>query len=172
MRFQGSSLAPATDPHVHEWTQSVCERRGHIRASPGSLRSGCQPRICSCERCPEPEPSQEQNKKHRDQASGTEGLSVFDAAGLGSGVGNEDRGSRGKGLIHALRPETPVTRRRNGHAAWPGRADPASVVLSFKTNLCPFPGGSDGKGSAHDARDPGAIPVSGRSPGEGNSNPL
>ena len=48
-----------------------------------------------------------------------------------------------------------------------------------------FPGGSDGKGSACSARDPvpvcetglqctrpGSIPGSGRSPGEGNGNPL
>ena len=35
-----------------------------------------------------------------------------------------------------------------------------------------FPGGSDGKESACDAGDPGSIAGSGRSPGEGNSNPL
>ena len=35
-----------------------------------------------------------------------------------------------------------------------------------------FPGGSDGKGSAYNAGDPGSIPGSGRSPGEGNGNPL
>ena len=35
-----------------------------------------------------------------------------------------------------------------------------------------FPGGSDGKASACNAGDPGQIPGSGRSPGEGNSNPL
>ena len=35
-----------------------------------------------------------------------------------------------------------------------------------------FPGGSDGKASASNARDPGWIPGSGRSPGEGNGNPL
>ena len=34
------------------------------------------------------------------------------------------------------------------------------------------PGGSDGKASACNARDPGSIPGSGRSPGEGNGNPL
>ena len=33
-------------------------------------------------------------------------------------------------------------------------------------------GGSDGKASAHHAVDPGSIPRSGRSPGEGNGNPL
>ena len=35
-----------------------------------------------------------------------------------------------------------------------------------------FPGGSDGKTSACNARDPCLIPGSGRSPGEGNGNPL
>ena len=35
-----------------------------------------------------------------------------------------------------------------------------------------LPGGSDGKESAGNAGDPGSIPGSGRSPGEGNCNPL
>ena len=35
-----------------------------------------------------------------------------------------------------------------------------------------FPGGSDGKESAYDAGDPISVPGSGRSPGEGNGNPL
>ena len=35
-----------------------------------------------------------------------------------------------------------------------------------------FPGGLDGKASAYNARDPGSIPGLGRSPGEGNGNPL
>ena len=35
-----------------------------------------------------------------------------------------------------------------------------------------FPGGSVGKESAFNAGDPTLIPGSGRSPGEGNSNPL
>ena len=35
-----------------------------------------------------------------------------------------------------------------------------------------FPGGSDGKASAYNARDLGSIPTLGRSPGEGNGNPL
>ena len=35
-----------------------------------------------------------------------------------------------------------------------------------------FPGGSDNKASAHNARDPGSIPRSGRSPEEWNGNPL
>ena len=35
-----------------------------------------------------------------------------------------------------------------------------------------FPGGSEGKASACNAGDLGSIPGSGRSPGEGNGNPL
>ena len=35
-----------------------------------------------------------------------------------------------------------------------------------------FPGGSEDKASAFNAGDPGLIPGSGRSPGEGNGNPL
>ena len=35
-----------------------------------------------------------------------------------------------------------------------------------------FPGSSDSKASAYNAGDPGSIPGSERSPGEGNGNPL
>ena len=35
-----------------------------------------------------------------------------------------------------------------------------------------FPGGLDGKVSAYNVGNPGSIPESGRSPGEGNGNPL
>ena len=35
-----------------------------------------------------------------------------------------------------------------------------------------FPGGSDSKASACNVGDPGSIPGLGRSPGEGNGNPL
>ena len=35
-----------------------------------------------------------------------------------------------------------------------------------------FPGGSDGKESAWSEGDPGSVPASGRSPGEGNGNQL
>ena len=35
-----------------------------------------------------------------------------------------------------------------------------------------FPGGSEVKASASNAGDPGSITGSGRSPGEGNGNPL
>ena len=50
-----------------------------------------------------------------------------------------------------------------------------SVVLEFFVSpfgLQGFPGGSDGKASAHNAGDLGSIPGLGRSPGEGNGNPL
>ena len=39
-------------------------------------------------------------------------------------------------------------------------------------NIIRFPGGSDGKASACSAGDLGSIPGLGRSPGEGNGNPL
>ena len=35
-----------------------------------------------------------------------------------------------------------------------------------------FPGGSDSKASAYNAGDTSSIPAPGRSPGEGNGNPL
>ena len=40
------------------------------------------------------------------------------------------------------------------------------------TYMYNFPDGSDGKASAYNAGDLRSIPGSGRSPGEGNSNPL
>ena len=44
-------------------------------------------------------------------------------------------------------------------------------MYMYMTNVC-FPGGSDGKESTCNAGDPGLIPGSGRSPGEGNGNPI
>ena len=46
------------------------------------------------------------------------------------------------------------------------------MTLSMKTETGSFPGGSDGKESTCNAGDLGLIPGSGRSPGEGNGNPL
>ena len=40
------------------------------------------------------------------------------------------------------------------------------------TNIKDFPGGSDVKESAYNAGDLGSVPGLGRSPGEGNANPL
>ena len=48
--------------------------------------------------------------------------------------------------------------------------DGSGTTVIFK--LLYFPGGSDGKASAYSAGDPGSIPGSGRSSGEGNGNPL
>ena len=45
-------------------------------------------------------------------------------------------------------------------------------AFSYTTYFPDFPGGSDGKASVYNAGDPGSIPGSGRSPGEGNGNPL
>ena len=48
-----------------------------------------------------------------------------------------------------------------------------ACLISTTPSSCPdFPGGSDGKASAYNTGDPGSIPGSGRSPEEGNGNPL
>ena len=44
--------------------------------------------------------------------------------------------------------------------------------LTFGSGYHSLPGGSDSKASARNAGDLGSIPGSGRSPGQGNSNPL
>ena len=46
------------------------------------------------------------------------------------------------------------------------------ININIYTLTRGFPGGSDGKASAYNAGEPGSIPGSGRSPGEGNGNPL
>ena len=46
------------------------------------------------------------------------------------------------------------------------------TIWEWLRPLSDFPGGSDGKASAYKAGDMGSIPGSGRSPGEGNGNPL
>ena len=45
-------------------------------------------------------------------------------------------------------------------------------IKTFLRDIWDFPGGSDGKMSAYNAGNPGSIPGLGRSPGEGNGNPL
>ena len=49
-----------------------------------------------------------------------------------------------------------------------------SKFLSFKVGRISndFPGGLDGKASVYNVGDLGSIPGSGKSPGEGNGNPL
>ena len=46
------------------------------------------------------------------------------------------------------------------------------LFADFLQGFKDFLGGSDGKASTCNAGDPGSIPGSGRSPGEGNGNPL
>ena len=53
-----------------------------------------------------------------------------------------------------------------------GRGFPVNQLRLPSPSKWGFPGGSDGKDSAHNAGDPGSTPGSGRSPGEGNGNPL
>ena len=45
-------------------------------------------------------------------------------------------------------------------------------LLQLDASIMGFPDGSDGKESICNGGDPGSIPGSGRSPGEGNDNPL
>ena len=47
-----------------------------------------------------------------------------------------------------------------------------SITTALSGNWVGFPGGSDSKASAYNVGDLGSIPGSGRSPGEGNGNPL
>ena len=46
------------------------------------------------------------------------------------------------------------------------------MFIALLFTIAGFPGGSEVKASASNAGDPGLIPGSGRSPGEGNGNPL
>ena len=49
---------------------------------------------------------------------------------------------------------------------------PLAVLIISPYSPQDFPGGSDGKASAYNTGDPGLLTGSGRSPGEGNGNPL
>ena len=71
-----------------------------------------------------------------------------------------------------LNPDTAPTQRK-----LMGNAYPKAVCHQALGKVCgglahSFPGGSDGKVSACNAGDSGSISGSGRSPGEGNGNPL
>ena len=50
--------------------------------------------------------------------------------------------------------------------------NPPFRTENFWTSYMGFPGGLEGKTSACSAGDLGSIPGSGRSPGEGNGNPI
>ena len=47
-----------------------------------------------------------------------------------------------------------------------------SFLLKRIKHILGFPGGSEGKASAHNVTDPDSIPGLGRLPGEGNDNPF
>ena len=53
-----------------------------------------------------------------------------------------------------------------------GESSRKKDCYTLRYKVMGFPGGSDGKASACSAEDPGLIPGSGRSPEEGNGNPL
>ena len=55
---------------------------------------------------------------------------------------------------------------------WPHRAHSRNLLAVYTDLPMTFLGGSDGRASAYNARDLGSIPGLGRSPGEGNGNPL
>ena len=55
---------------------------------------------------------------------------------------------------------------------FPGGSDGKSGKSVCLQLVIGFPGGSELKESASNAGDPGLIPGSGRSPGEGNGNPF
>ena len=61
--------------------------------------------------------------------------------------------------------------RRSGSATY-GSVGLLLFIFIIVLYLFGFPGGSDGKASACTVGDLGLIPGSGRSPGEGNGNPL
>ena len=50
--------------------------------------------------------------------------------------------------------------------------DKSTMKLCIFDQWLPWSGSSDGKASAYNAGDLGSIPGLGRSPGEGNGNPL
>ena len=91
--------------------------------------------------------------------------------------------------VQSLGQEDPLEKEMATHSsilAWkiPGTEEPSGLpsvgshrVGHDRSDLAAaaargFPGGSEVKASACNAGDPGSIPGSGRSPGEGNGNPL
>ena len=67
--------------------------------------------------------------------------------------------------VHKI--DTQCNSRRNVHMIYIN----IYFLLSLNRKI-DFPGGSDGKASVYNAGGLGSIPGSGRSPGEGNGNPL
>ena len=72
----------------------------------------------------------------------------------------------------SLNPSPSLTPLLRPHPLVPMSARQLCVCISIATRQMGFPGGSGGEASASSAGDPGLIPGSGRSPGEGNGDPL
>ena len=77
-------------------------------------------------------------------------------------MGAEGGGRHETTYVQWVLPNSPSERERLG----------LEDFLAFWSLIGCFPGGSDSKVSACNAGDPGSIPELGRSPGEGNGNPL
>ena len=58
------------------------------------------------------------------------------------------------------------------HGVAKSRTRLSDFTYFLLTSSLDFPGGSDGRASAYNSRDPGSIPGLGRSSGGGNGNPL
>ena len=78
-------------------------------------------------------------------------------------------------MVHWLRHHASNAGGTGSIPGWRSKILPAmprwlrkSIIYIYKD----FPGGSDGKVSVYNAGDLGSIPDLGRSPGEGNGNPL
>ena len=85
-------------------------------------------------------------------------MSVYDAGDWGSipGLGRSLREGNGNPLQYY----------------WLERNALLDCIAFLAEGLENFPGGSDGKASVYNVGDLGLIPGLGRSPGEGNGNPL
>ena len=80
------------------------------------------------------------------------------------------------GSIPGLRRVPPthssiLAEKSGGYSLW-GRRELDKMIVQLNTFTLGFPGGSDSKVSARNVGDLGSIPGLGRSPGEGNGNPL
>ena len=72
-----------------------------------------------------------------------------------------------------LERETEGAKAKASQSMWPIHSWNGGIHAGVCVYVCElFPGGSDGRASACNARDPGSIPGLGRSPGGGNGNPL
>ena len=78
----------------------------------------------------------------------------------------------GKNLIHCKSRTACIKICNTGSESLKENLSKSLTYCFFTECQRAFPGGSDDKASAYNAGDPGSIPGSGRSSGEGNDNPL